>query len=187
MKGHQQIQLTAAVNTLKSGGVIAYPTESCFGLGCDPKNPIAIEKVISIKSRSANKGLILIAASLEQAKEYIELDDSDLMSEILESWPGPNTWLLPAKSFVEPSLKGEFPLLAIRVTNHPIAKALCQQFGGAIVSTSANTTGQESMKTSEEITQVFADQVDTVVAGLIGEDAKPSTIRDGLTGEILRQ
>lgn len=179
-------RLQAAIDSLKMGGVIAYPTESCFGLGCDPKNQAAIQKVINIKSRSESKGLILIAATIEQTAEYVDLDKSPLKSHILDSWPGSNTWLLPAKDSVLPILKGDFPLLAIRVTKHPIASQLCQQFGGAIVSTSANFSGHDALKNSAAVEHAFAGQIDMVLDGMIGDDIKPSTIRDGLTGQILR-
>ena len=179
--------IQAAVSVLHQGGVIAYPTESCFGIGCDPNNATAIERVISIKARSASKGLIIIAATIEQAMEYIDLEQSKFKDDILASWPGPNTWLLPAKAYVQPLLKGDFPLLAVRVTKHPVANELCRQFGGAIVSTSANLAGEDALKTTAEVQRVFSDKVDEIVDDVVGDDAKPSTIRDGLSGEILRR
>lgn len=182
----RNLSIPQAAKALQIGDIVAYPTESCFGLGCDPKNAKAIERIIQLKARSANKGLILIAASVEQAKEYVELEQSTLQQEIDASWPGPHTWLLPAKPKVLPLLKGSFPLLAIRVTNHPIAKQLCIEFGGAVVSTSANVSGSDALLTADAVKERFAGTV-KIVAGDIGADSKPSTIRDGLTGEILRQ
>ncbi len=175
-----------AVKALNEGEVIAYPTESCFGLGCDPQNKSVVEKVVRLKARSANKGLILIAASIEQANVYVELDDSTFKQQILDSWPGPNTWLLPPKPQVSPLLRGEFPLLAIRVTAHPMSKKLCESFGGAIVSTSANLSGEPALLDRESVVGVFGGQLH-IVDGVIGKDTKPSTIRDGLTGQTLRQ
>ena len=185
MKG-QQAQIQAATNVLRSGKVIAYPTESCFGLGCDPMNVEAINAIIQLKSRSANKGLILIAASIEQANHYVDIGASPLSEDIHRSWPGPNTWLLPPNPEVVELLRGEFPLLAIRVTAHPVAKAICECFGGAIVSTSANLAGQPALLTVETVRETFDKNIH-IVDGVIGNDAKPSTIRDGLTGKTLRQ
>lgn len=183
------LSISQAVKALQAGEVIAYPTESCFGLGCDPNNSAAIETIIQLKARSVHKGLILIAATVAQAMEYVELEQSPLQQEIHESWPGPNTWLLPARPTVLPLLKGEFPLLAIRVTAHPVAKHICAGFGGAIVSTSANVSGQAALLNAADIEATFATSINilTIVSGAIGNDTKPSTIRDGLTGEILRQ
>lgn len=175
-----------AIKSLEAGDVIAYPTESCFGLGCDPSNPKAIEKILHLKERPANKGLILIAATIEQAEVYVDLGESVLKERILDSWPGPNTWLLPSQDHVLSVLRGDYPLLAIRVTAHPVAKALCEAFGGAIVSTSANLAGEQAFTDKESVEEAFGEQL-RVVSGYIGKDSKPSTIRDGLTGEILRQ
>ncbi len=178
--------LSIAVEALKSGGVIAYPTESCFGLGCDPTKPEAIKKIISIKQRSADKGLILIAANTLQATEYVTIEGSQKQS-ITESWPGPNTWLLAPKESAHPLLRGEFPLQAMRVTAHDIANQLCDAFGGAIVSTSANLASQAMLTHIDDVSHYFGDQLDVILDAPIGNDTSPSTIRNGLTGEILRQ
>ena len=180
------LSIPQAVSALRAGQVIAYPTESCFGLGCDPKNNKAIQKLINFKSRSASKGLILIAATVEQAKEYVQIDSNSKESEIYASWPGPNTWLLPPMLDVLVELRGEFPLLAIRVTAHPVAKRICEEFGGAIVSTSANISGEAALLDAGAVMKSLSHQI-KIVSGDIGNDIKPSTIRDGLTGQILRQ
>lgn len=180
------LNIAQTAKVLAAGEVLAYPTESCFGLGCDPRNLTAIEKIIQLKARSANKGLILIAASAEQAEEYVDWSASPYQQEINDSWPGPNTWLLESKPSVLPLLRGGFSRLAIRVTAHPIASEICAAFGGAIVSTSANLAGNDALLTAHQVAQVFGKKVQISV-GEIGIDSKPSTIRDGLTGEILRK
>jgi len=182
--------LSIAVEALRAGEVIAYPTESCFGLGCDPSNQQAVEKVISIKQRSADKGLILIAADIEQASRFVSLDSQDLkpqLETIQDSWPGPNTWLLPPHPDTLKIVRGEFPLLAIRVTAHPSAKAICELFGGAIVSTSANLAGEPMLTDINSVNQVFGKQIQVIVDKPIGNANKPSLIRDGLSGKTLRQ
>ncbi len=185
MKG-QTNTIQAASEVLRSGGVIAYPTESCFGLGCDPMKAASVEAIIQLKARSANKGLILVASSVEQASHYVDINVSPMVKDIHASWPGPNTWLLPPKPSVIDGLRGAFPLLAIRVTAHPIANAICESFGGAIVSTSANLAGQPALLTADSVKEAFGEKIH-IVEGSIGGDVKPSTIRDGLTGQILRQ
>ena len=181
-------RISKAIDALREGWIIAYPTESCFGLGCDPKNRNAIQWLIKLKSRSTRKGLILIAASIEQAKEYVQFTSVSKVKEeeIYASWPGPNTWLLPPTDQVLTDLRGDFPLLAIRVTAHPIAKKICEDFGGAIVSTSANLSGKTALMDESSVLNQFPQGI-TIVSGDIGKDTKPSTIRDGLTGKILRQ
>ena len=180
------LNIAQTASAIAAGEVVAYPTESCFGLGCDPTNIAAIEKIIQLKARSANKGLILIAASALQAKEYVDVYDSPFQQEILNSWPGPNTWLLTPRLTVLPILRGNFSQLAMRVTAHPIASAICAEFGGAIVSTSANLSGDTALVDEAAVARVFGKQI-KIAEGDIGADCKPSTIRDGLTGEILRK
>lgn len=180
-------ELLAAVKTVRSGGVIAYPTESCFGLGCDPKNPQAVRRLLALKRRSYRKGLILIASSVQQIQEYADVQSSPMSSEILDSWPGPNTWLLQPTHKVSRLVRGKFENIAIRLTAHPIATALCDAVNGAIVSTSLNFQGQAPLKTQEVVRQQFGSRIDFIVSGNIGHDNKPSTIRDGLSGNILRK
>ena len=126
---------------MHAGGVIAYPTESCYGLGCDPRNNRAIRDLLGIKQRHWNKGLIIIAASVEQLDRYIDREQLN-MNKVLQSWPGPTTWLLPASRDCPNWLSGEHDTLAVRVSAHPLVRRLCDILDGAIVSTSANTSGQ---------------------------------------------
>lgn len=179
-------KLQATIATLRSGGVIAYPTESCFGLGCDPHNTNAIKQLLTIKHRSPTKGLILIAASIKQAQKYVYTGGT-LSNDILGSWPGPHTWLLPPKKNTRQLLRGNSPLLAIRVTAHPTAKRICELFGGAIVSTSANLTGKPMLTTAKLVQRHFGRRLDSIVALPIGNDTMPSQIHHGLTGKILRK
>ena len=180
-------QINEAVHILQHGGVIAYPTESVYGLGCDPANQQAIQKLLKLKRRERAKGLILIAADFKQLSSYLAEIEEDLKEQVLATWPGPVTWLWPAKSSVSTWLRGEHATIAIRVTNHPIAAELCQAFDGAIVSTSANVSGTPPARTAEEVRAQFNDQLDFVVEGEVGGLAKPSQIRDVLSGKILRQ
>jgi len=106
-----QLQLSdkikQAVVALNAGGVIAYPTEYCFGLGCDPKNEQAIRRLLKIKQRQPEQGVILIASSVEQLDEYVDLKSSLMVDDVLASWPGPNTWILPARPTVSSWVKGK--------------------------------------------------------------------------------
>ena len=179
-------QLEEAVAMLKAGGLIAYPTESVFGLGCDPRNEAAVQRLLQLKQRPAHKGLILIAAQLEQLTEYILPLNAELLARILPTWPGPYTWLVPVREQVSPLLRGTHPSLAVRLSAHPTCRALCQQFAHPIVSTSANPATQAPARDLERLTDYFADQIDLILNLPLGQQAHPSEIRDAVTSQLIR-
>ncbi|HEY0719815.1 MAG TPA: Sua5/YciO/YrdC/YwlC family protein, partial [Gammaproteobacteria bacterium] len=135
-------QLREAVRVLHDGGLIAYPTEAVYGLGCDPLNADAVLRLLELKQRPWQKGLILIAAEQTQLEPYLLPLDSAMLARVAPTWPGPYTWLLPARDETPWWLRGEHDTLAVRVTAHPVAAALCRAFGGPIISTSANLAGK---------------------------------------------
>ena len=179
--------ITQAVAALENGNVIAYPTEAVYGLGCDPFNPTAVEKLFSLKQRPSSKGLILIAAHRAQIQPLIAPDQAILWDDINNSWPGPVTWVFPASDKVPAWISGEHHSIALRVTNHAIAHALCEAFNQPIVSTSANPTAQAPAKTAQQIQDYFPYGIEYVVDSECGTETKPSVIRDALTGNILRK
>ncbi len=174
---------------LKQQEVIAYPTEGVFGVGCDPDSPEAIQKLLEIKQRPVEKGLILIAASYEQLLPYI--DESQLEQAHLEqmhaSWPGPVTWIVPASNKVTSWVSGQFDSIAVRVTDHPLVQEICNAFGKPITSTSANLTGLAPCMTTEEVKDQLGDKLVAILEGQTGGREKPSEIRDAKTGQVLRQ
>ena len=175
--------LNIAVERLKAGHVIAYPTEAVFGLGCEPMNETAVLDLLRIKQRPIEKGLILIASSLQQIESYLLLTD-EILEKVLPTWAGAVTWVIPTKPSVPRWLKGEHESLAVRVTAHPIAKALCEQYGGAIVSTSANITTQPAFRNAKEVANAFPELF--VLDGALGNLAQETAIYDAVTGEKLR-
>ncbi len=178
--------LRQATYHLAHGKIIAYPTEAIYGLGCDPQNLHAVTQLLQLKKRPWQKGLILIAANYEQLQPYLQPLSEKLKAKIFETWPGPVTWLLPAHHKISPLLRGQSNKLAVRVTAHPLAKALCQQWQGAIVSTSANLTYQQPAKTALQVHRIFGQQVDYILKGPLGDRNRPSEIRDGVTDAIFR-
>ncbi len=183
------IKLVTARKALESGGVIAYPTEAVFGLGCDPMDQEAVFRILELKQRHVRQGMILIASSLEQLNDYIHpLDElgETRAKEIRASWPGGNTWILPCKVTVPYWITGIHRTLAVRVTDHPIAAKICEYYGGPIVSTSANVHGREPTRTIFETYKVFGESVDFIVPGTVDKNKNPSVIRDGITGNVLR-
>lgn len=170
---------------LKAGGVLAYSTESCFGLGCNPRDPRAIRRVLAIKARPNHKGLIVIADSLERIRPLVAPLSAADEAELMRYWPGPYTFLLPASRRVPPLLRGRHHKVAVRVTAHGEAARLCRALGSALVSTSANRAGQKSLRTARGCRRTFGDRVLTL-RGRIGKRRKPSTIIDFATGRVLR-
>jgi len=178
--------LDEAADVIQRGGVVAYPTESCFGLGCDPKNTAAVKHILKIKRRQREKGVILIADKFERFNEYIQPIAIETLETIKNSWPGPNTWLCPAKNSCSPWLRGEHANLAIRVTAHRPAAKLAQKSGCALVSTSANVSSKPALTRTDSVFKQFDGLVDFVLDLPIGGDSKPSTIRVASTGEVIR-
>lgn len=176
------------VNELHKKQVVAYPTEAVFGLGCDPDEQAAVEALLELKQRSWEKGLILIAANYEQLQPYV--DDQQLtqqqMQNVFSCWPGPVTWVMPARSTTPKWLTGRFDSLAVRVSDHLLVRELCLAFGKPIVSTSANLSGFEPCRTVECVKQQFG-QTFPVLEGEIGGRQNPSEIRDARTGKLFRQ
>lgn len=175
------------VDILHRGGVIAYPTEAVYGLGCDPDNETAVLRLLEIKQRPLEKGLILIAAEPAQLETYIEPSVLAQYPDVIASWPGPNTWLLPCKADTPFWLKGIHDTLAVRVTGHALCADLCRAFGKPLVSTSANPNGFDPARTAAEVKGMFSDnQLDLVVEGETGGLATVSSIRDARTGRQIR-
>lgn len=192
--GTSPFGLREAARVVSHGGVIAYPTEAVFGLGCDPLDPEAVLRILDIKGRDIDKGLILIAADINALLPYVEPLPPNRMAEIRASWPGPNTWLFPARPETPSWLTGAHDTLAVRVTAHPVAAALCRacvRYGshigsGALVSTSANLSGLQPARTSLDVRHQLRNAPDLLLAGRCGIHPRPSTIRDGRSGRVLR-
>lgn len=178
-----------SVCALTRGEVIAYPTEGVFGVGCDPDNSSAIQKLLTLKQRSKEKGLILIAASYAQLLPYI---NEDLLTpaqceHVKQSWPGPVTWIMPASAQTSQWVRGQFDTVAVRVTDHPLVQALCQSFGKPITSTSANLSGLPPCMTTVEVAEQLHHGLGAILEGSTGGREKPTEIRDAQTLHILRQ
>lgn len=192
-------ELQQAARILRAGGLVAYPTEYCFGLGCDPFNRDTVLRLLRLKRRPVMKGLILIAADVSQIIPYVE----NIPEKVRASWPGPHTWLLEPRADVPGWITGKHPRIgrsqhpasrdtraslriAVRVTAHPVAAALCKAAGMAIVSTSANRGGGIPARTDREVVRLFGKEIDFVVTGMVGDAPAPTPIRDAVTGELVR-
>jgi L-threonylcarbamoyladenylate synthase len=175
-------ELARAASVIRRGGVIAYATEYCFGLGCDPMNRPAVLRLLRLKRRPAQKGLILIAANIDQLAPYVD----DIPPAALATWPGPHTWLLAPRDGVPGWITGEHPRIALRVTAHAQAAALCKTVGMAIVSTSANRANAEPTRSFRDTVRRFKGELDYILPGRVGNAPAPTPIRDAITGELVR-
>lgn len=182
---HTLAEIQQAATLIRAGGVVAYPTEAVYGLGCDPENEAAVLRLLALKNRPVHKGLILIAADIAQLTPWIAVSLQQ-QETMLATWPGPVTWLVPATDKVPHWVRGEHPTVAVRVCGHPIARELCAKVGKPIVSTSANTAGSPPCRVSQTVQQHFSQQLDYVVQGHCNLAAEPSTIMDLVTGEKVR-
>lgn len=179
-------RLREAARAIHAGGIIAYPTEAVYGLGCDPLNPDAVYRLLALKQRPVAKGLIVIAADFTQLQPFVQRLPQNRMQEILASWPGPHTWLLPCAPGCPTWLTGRHDTLAVRVTDHPVAAALCRAARTPLVSTSANRAGRRPAATAIQVRSRCGAFIDAVVPGAVGDLTRPTTIRDGSSGTIIR-
>ena len=183
-------QLRQTARIIEQGGIIAYPTEAVFGLGCDPLSPDAVLRLLALKQRPVGKGLVLIASNMEQLAPFMAPLDAKQQDTLKASWPGPVTWLVPAKPETPVWLKGHHDTIAVRITNHPLAAALCKAVGHALVSTSANRSGLHPARSPLQIRNYFPEQsnqrVDKIVTGSLGNQTKPSIIKDLISGKVIR-
>jgi L-threonylcarbamoyladenylate synthase len=174
-----------AAEAINRGGVVAYPCEAVYGLGCSPWNKQAIERLLLLKRRPVSKGLIVVTSNIGQLHSLVNFDKVESIGPILETWPGHVTWVLPASREAPGWLTGENSDLAVRVSAHPIIRALCD-ICGPLVSTSANLTNTRSARSLMDVRNYFRDSLDYILPGDLGAEISPSEIREAKTGFILR-
>ncbi|MCW7555348.1 L-threonylcarbamoyladenylate synthase [Endozoicomonas gorgoniicola] len=176
-----------AAMVVHQGGVIAYPTEAVWGLGCDPWNRDAVYRILDIKARPVEKGMILVAASESQIAPLLEPLTATERQTLSNRWPGPFTWLIPdINHWVPDWVKGQFDTVAVRISDHPVVQALCEATGHPLISTSANRAGEPPLLTEQALNQYFGTEIDLIVPGETGSQNTPSEIRDLRTGQIIR-
>lgn len=176
-----------AKEVISTGGVIAYPTEAVWGLGCDPWNERAVERLLQLKSRPKEKGLILISGHQTDFDSLILHVTDQQKQQLNTSWPGPFSWVIEdPDQWVPEWVRGHFSSVAVRVTDHPLVCELCKVVGHPIVSTSANPAGHPPAKSHLQVRRYFQDQLDYILPGQLGGRKQPSVIRILQTGKILR-
>jgi len=182
------LAIAEAANVLNNAGVIAYPTEAVWGLGCDPFDAAAVARLLAIKQRPADKGLILIAGTLDQIDGLLDWQalSPPRREAVLATWPGPNTWIVPTTTRVPRWITGAHDGVAVRISAHPTVIALCAAFDGPLVSTSANLAGEPPVHERDALDPRLLVQLDGVTGGETGGLASPTPIRDARSGARLR-
>lgn len=165
--------------------MVAYPTEAVWGLGADPFDAAAVGFVLALKKRDPGKGLILVGSHERQFRFLLQSLSEQQRTKLRMSWPGPNTWLVPHMGRVPEWICGRFDTVAVRVSAHPVVCALCDAFGGPIVSTSANPQGLPPPRFVYRARRYFGDNV-YYVPGQVDQNANPSIIRDLRTDRVVR-
>ena len=174
------IDLTDIFN---DGGVFAYPTEAVYGLGCNPDNKKAVQRLLQIKNRPVEKGLILVASDFSQVEKYLKPLNKIQQAFMVAS---ETTYVFPALNTAPKWLTGDFDSLAIRISNHPVVREICTTLNSALVSTSANLSGEAPAKNSIQVSDQLGNKIDAILDGKLGDLLTPTVIRDSISGEIIR-
>lgn len=179
-------QLHEAVRILSSGGVIACPTETVYGLSCDPFDGATVLHLLALKQRRIGHGVILMASDFTQLEPLLLPMNTALRKRVTTPAKSPITWVLPCLPEIPVWLRGEHDTLAVRITTHPLANALCKQWGGPLVSSSANLHGRNPAHDALGVRKAFSGRLDFILHGDTGKTHTPSRICDGITGKIVR-
>jgi L-threonylcarbamoyladenylate synthase len=185
----QTWRIKLVAQRLQQGAVIAYPTEGVWGLGCLPEFPEAVARILDLKQRSWEEGLILVAGNIEEVAPYLTAVSEGAFEELRRTWPAPVTFLVPDNGTAPEWIRGKHPTVALRVSDHPIIKAICAAVGGPIVSTSANPATRRPAMSRLQVRKYFLmgpAGIDYIVPGPLGDAVSPSEIRELSTGIIRR-
>ncbi|WP_028919945.1 Sua5/YciO/YrdC/YwlC family protein [Pseudoxanthomonas suwonensis] len=182
------LDIDDAAALLQRGGLVAYPTEAVWGLGCDPDNETAVLRLLRLKQRPLEKGLILVAAHIDPLRRWLDLAalPAERLAAVLATWPGPHTWVMPAAEGAPRWVTGGRDSIAVRISAHATVVALSEAFGGPLVSTSANLAGKPPARSRAQLDPALHDTLDGIVAGETGGLDRPTQIRVALDGSVLR-
>ena len=181
-----QFAVRYAAHCVHHGGVIAYPTETVYGLGCDPLCFDAVNTINRLKGRAARKGLILLASRLQQLDQLIDVSDRKQRAAITAE-NEPTSWIVPAKATAPDWITGGRNTLAVRISTHPVVIQLCDLLGHALVSTSANPAGKKPALNALQLHRYFDGRVDAMLVSTHNCSGRPSKIRDLRTRQLLRK
>ena len=178
--------LQTAADVIHDGGVVAYPTEGVYGLGCDPLDADTVYRLLAIKQRSVRAGLILIAAAIEQLEPFLGELEPRATTRLAIPGAEPVTWVAPASHDAPAWITGGRDTIAVRLTLHPVARALCEYSDSPLVSTSANRAGRPAARSALLARKQIGAEVDYFLHGAVGGLDGPTPIRNLITGEVYR-
>ena len=170
---------------LNQGFVIAYPTEGVWGLGCNPMDEDAVNRLCKLKERNIDEGLILVSSNQDHLAKFLFGLEYKLIKKAYSKWPGPHTWVIPANPEVPKWIKGKHETVALRWSDHSTIARITSAFGGPICSTSANIRGQKAAKTKQEVKDIFGEKV-YFVDGDLGDSQGATSMQNLETDEWLR-
>jgi len=174
-----------AAHHVRHGGVIVYPTETVYGLGCDPFNEPAVDYLNFLKQRTPEKGLILLAGSLQQLELCIDIPDDPCRAKILSN-EQPTSWIVAAKNNLPSWITAKNGSVAVRISKHPVVTQLCSLLGFPLVSSSANPGGGKPAENMLQIQNYFHNQVHTILTSNIPASGTPSTLKHLTNNKIFR-
>ncbi|MCO4785006.1 L-threonylcarbamoyladenylate synthase [Marinomonas atlantica] len=177
---------TQVAEILRNGGVVAYPTEAVWGLGCDPFNQPAVQRILTLKSRPVEKGLILISGAAQHLEPWQEILEHVMFTRLIEVTDRPTSWVVPDTLITPDWVRGQHPGVAIRLSQHEPVQNLCSAYGGVLVSTSANPAGLDPARSKEEVINYFGDTLDAIFDAPLGNAGQPSQVLDLITGKQFR-
>jgi L-threonylcarbamoyladenylate synthase len=174
--------LVPAISALHSGGIVAFPTETFYGLAVDPRSAMAVRRIFALKQRGPDQPLPLIAGGIEQIVDHVGTMTPLALRLASHGWPGPLTMIIPASPRLCDDVHLSTGRVAVRVSGDPVARALAQRAGHAITSTSANFSGEPPAATPERVVASFAESIDVLIDAGATPAGLPSTIVDA-TGD----
>ena len=177
--------LNRFLHAVSKGAIFGYPTDTIWGFGCHPLLAGSVNRILQIKNRSPDKGVILLSSRVEYCAAYVDVDAKQLQS-VQFARNHPTTWLIPASEFCPPWIRGNNSTVAIRVTEHPLLQILCNRLEAPVVSTSANRTGKATARNSVQMRKQFGDELDFIVTGFTTGANQPSEIKSLITDTSLR-
>ncbi len=177
--------LNRFVHAVSRGAIFGYPTDTVWGLGCHPLIASSVSRILQIKNRSPDKGLILLSCRIEYCQDYLGVGTDELES-IRSPGEQPTTWLVTASESCPPWIHGIYPTVGIRITSHPLIQSICDGLQAPIVSTSANRSGKATARTSFQMRKQFGSELDFIVNGFATGSRQPSEIKSLTSGTILR-
>lgn len=170
--------LLPAVSALGNGGIVAFPTETFYGLAVDPRSPLGVSRVFELKRRGADQPLPLIAADIDQVNEHVGTMTPLAARLASRAWPGPLTLIIPASPQLCDDVHLSTGRIAVRVPSHPVARALARRAGHAITSTSANLSGEPPAAAPDQVVRSFGSGIDVLIDAGPTPAGLPSTIVD---------